>query len=85
MSNSLQPHRPVLCPWDFPGKNTGEGCHLLLQVIFLPRIELASFSFLAVLGEFFSTAPPENLRNVMTAHLLPESGSGLAGWVDPDL
>ena len=21
----------VLCPWDFPGKNTGVGCHLLLQ------------------------------------------------------
>ena len=25
----------VLCPWDFPGKNTGVGCHSLLQGIFL--------------------------------------------------
>ena len=25
----------VLCPWDFPGKNTGVGCHFLLQEIFL--------------------------------------------------
>ena len=25
---------PVLCPWDFPGKNTGVGCHSLLQGIF---------------------------------------------------
>ena len=24
----------LLCPWDFPGKNTGVGCHLLLQEIF---------------------------------------------------
>ena len=24
-----------LCPWDFPGKNTGVGCQALLQVIFL--------------------------------------------------
>ena len=24
----------LLCPWDFPGKNTGVGCHLLLQGIF---------------------------------------------------
>ena len=24
-----------LCPWDFPGRNTGEGCHSLLQGIFL--------------------------------------------------
>ena len=38
VSNSLQPHgleptRP-LCPWDSPGKNTGVGCHFLLQCIF---------------------------------------------------
>ena len=24
----------LLCPWDSPGKNTGVGCHLLLQGIF---------------------------------------------------
>ena len=23
-----------LCPWDFPGKNIGVGCHFLLQGIF---------------------------------------------------
>ena len=27
----------LLCPWDFPGKNTGVGCHLLLQGIFLTQ------------------------------------------------
>ena len=26
-----------LCPWDFPGKNTGVGCHFLLQGIFLTQ------------------------------------------------
>ena len=35
MSDSLQPHRwqptRLLCPWDSPGKNTGVGCHFLLQ------------------------------------------------------
>ena len=34
----LQPHRlyptRLLCPWDSPGKNTGVGCHFLLQGIF---------------------------------------------------
>ena len=25
----------ILCPWDSPGKNTGVGCHALLQWIFL--------------------------------------------------
>ena len=27
----------LLCPWDFPGKNTGGGCHFLLQGIFLTQ------------------------------------------------
>ena len=27
----------LLCPWNFPGKNTGVGCHFLLQGIFLPQ------------------------------------------------
>ena len=29
-SHGLQPTR-LLCPWDFPGKSTGVGCHCLLQ------------------------------------------------------
>ena len=35
MSNSVRSHRwqPIRlpCPWDSPGKNTGVGCHFLLQ------------------------------------------------------
>ena len=35
MSDSLQPHglQPtrLLCPWDFPGKSSGVGCHCLLR------------------------------------------------------
>ena len=35
MSNSVQPHRQqptrLHRPWDSPGKNTGVGCHFLLQ------------------------------------------------------
>ena len=27
----------ILCPWDFPGKSTGVGCHFLLQEIFLTQ------------------------------------------------
>ena len=37
MSNSFRAHvlKParLLCPWNFPGKNTGVGCHFLLQGI----------------------------------------------------
>ena len=39
----LRPHElwptRLLCPWDFPGKNTGVDCHFLLQIIF-PTQEL---------------------------------------------
>ena len=39
VSDSLRPHGPwptrLLCPWNFPGKSTGVGCHFLLQVIYV--------------------------------------------------
>ena len=39
MSDSVRPHRRqptrLHCPWDSPGKNTGVGCHFLLQCIYL--------------------------------------------------
>ena len=48
VSDSLQPHglQPtrLLCLWDFPGKNTGVGCHFLLQGIF--RTQGSNLGFL---------------------------------------
>ena len=42
MPDSLQPHglQPtrLLCPWDFPGKDTGGGCHFLLHMTNLDSI-----------------------------------------------
>ena len=39
--DSFRPHgllpTRLLCPWDFPRKNTGVGCLALLQGIFLAR------------------------------------------------
>ena len=41
VSDSVRPHRlyltRLLCPQDSPGKNTGMGCHALLQGIFLTQ------------------------------------------------
>ena len=39
MLQSLSTYWWLLGPWDFPGKNTGVGCHFLLQGIF-PTQEL---------------------------------------------
>ena len=39
VSDSLRLHglwpARLLCPWNSPGKNTGVGCHFLLQGVFL--------------------------------------------------
>ena len=58
-SNSLWPHglwHPrLLCPWDFPGKNTGVGSHSLLPDPGMkPRFPVAP----ALTGRFFITERP---------------------------
>ena len=59
-SDSLQPYRSSrLCPRNFPSKNTGVGCHFLLQQPFLTqRSNWPSLKSPALAGGFFTTAPP---------------------------
>ena len=47
--------RQAPCPWNFPGKSTGVGCHFLLQGIWVTQ-DWTCVSCTA--GRFFSTAPP---------------------------
>ena len=60
VSNSLQLHglepARLLCPWDFSGKDTGMGCHFLLQGN-LPDPGVNPKSP-ALAGDFFTTEPP---------------------------
>ena len=45
----------LFCPWNFPGKNSGMGCHFLLQGIFLdPGIEPGSLASPVSAGGFKS-------------------------------
>ena len=37
LPQGLEPAR-LLCPWDSPSKNTGVGCHPLLQGVFLTQV-----------------------------------------------
>ena len=55
MSDSVRPHglQPtrLLHPWDSPGKNTGVGCHFLLQnILKLIGIEMYILSLLAIVS-----------------------------------
>ena len=71
MSNSLQPHglQParLFCPWKSPGKNTGVGCHFLLQVIFPTQGQNSCLVSPALAGGFFSTVPPGKPINDVTS------------------
>ena len=74
-SDSLWPHGPqparLLCPWNFPGKNTGAHCNFLLQgSLPAPEIELVSP---ASAGRFFSAAlsgKPHGMWWVLANHAL---------------
>ena len=53
--HGLHPVR-LLCPWDFPGKNTGVSCHFLLQGN-LPDPGIKPVSP-ALTSGFFTSVPP---------------------------
>jgi len=67
MSDSVRPHRRqptrLPCPWDSPGKNTGVGCHFLLQKDLDRRPENTGDEFLdIILGDDFLNLPAKVLR-----------------------
>ena len=57
MSDSVWPHRrqPTRLPrpWDSPGKNTGVGCHLLLQCV---KVKVKLLSHVRLLGTPWTAA-----------------------------
>ena len=71
VSDSLQPHglQPIslLSPWDFPGKNTGVGCHALLQGIFPTQ---GSNPCLPLADGFFTAEPPRKPHLPLTSSLV---------------
>ena len=64
-SHGLQPTR-LCCPWIFPGKNTGVGCHFLfLENLLHPGIKPASS---ALAGGLFTTEPPGKPLTLLGRH-----------------
>ena len=53
----------LLYPWDFPVKNTGVGCHFLLQAIFLTQE--SSPRLLHWAGRFFTTVSPREASKLL--------------------
>ena len=72
MSDSVQPHRwqptRLTCPWDSPGKNTGVGCHFLLQCIKV-KSEVAQ-SCLTLSNPMDCSPPGSSVHGIFQARVL---------------
>ena len=74
MSDSLRPHRrqPTrLChPWDSPGKNTGVGCHFLLQCMKVESESGVAQSCLTLHDPMDCSLPGSSVHGIFQARVL---------------
>ena len=79
------------CPWDSPSKNTGMGCHFLLQGIFPTQVSRTAGRFFTIWATFkiFETCivfiVPNIRRNTfLIKHSYPphQSGLSLSDWMN---
>ena len=74
MSNSVQPHRrqPTRLPrpWDSPGKNTGVGCHFLLQSMKVKSKSEVAQSCLTLHNPMYHSLPGSSILRIFQAGVL---------------
>ena len=74
MSDSVQPHRwlPTRLPhpWDSPGKNTGVGCHFLLQCMKVKSESVVTQSGPTVSDPIDFSLPGSSVHGIFQARVL---------------
>ena len=74
MSNSVWPHRRqptrLPCPWDSPGKNTGVGCHFLLQCMQVKSESEVAQSCLTLSDPMDCSLPGSSIHGIFQARVL---------------
>ena len=74
MSDSVRPHRrqPTRLPhpWNFPGKNTGVGCHFLLQCIKVKSESEVTQSYLTLSDPKDCSLPGSSVHWILQARVL---------------
>ena len=74
MSDSVQPHRQqptrLLRPWDSPGKNTGVGCHFLLQCMKVKSESEAAQLYLTLRYPMDCSLPGPSVYGIFQARVL---------------
>ena len=76
LSDSVRPHRQqptrLLCPWDSPGKNTGVGCHFLLQCMKVKSEREVTQSCATVRDPMDCSLPGSSVHGILQARVLGE-------------
>ena len=74
MSNSVRPHRQqptrLPRPWDSPGKNTGVGCHFLLQCMKVKSESEVAQSCLTLRDPMDCSPPGSSTHGIFQARVL---------------
>ena len=74
MSDSVRPHRrqPIRLthPWDSPGKNTGVGCHFLLQCVKVKSESEVAQSCLTLRNPMDCSPPGSSVHGILQARVL---------------
>src|SRR5574337_1156529 len=74
MSDSMRPHRrqPTRLPhsWDSPGKNTGVGCHFLLQCMKVKSESKVAQSCLTLRDPMDCSLPGSSVHGIFQARVL---------------
>ena len=88
MSDSVRPHRRqptrLPCPWDSPGKNTGVGCHFLLQCMKVKSEGEVAQSCPTLSNPTDCSLPGSSIHVIFQARVLEwgaiDTGFGLISW-----
>ena len=74
MSNSVRPHRRqptgLPRPWDSPGKNTGVGCHFLLQCMKVKSESEVAQLYLTLSDPMDCSLPGSSIHGIFQARVL---------------
>ena len=68
-THELQPTR-LFCPWDSPGKNTGVGCHFLLQCMKVESESEVAQSCPTLSDPMDCSPPGSSVRGIFQARVL---------------
>ena len=86
-SNSVRPHRQqptrLPCPWDSPGKNTGVGCHFLLQCMKVKSESEVAQSCPTLCDPMDCSPPGSSVHGIFQARVLEWGAIYLHPWDFP--